>query len=48
MPAYERGDYVKVEFQDVPNVIGEWMWVRVHRCHEEKQLVRNSGERASQ
>lgn len=27
MPTYERGDYVKVEFQDETTVIGEWMWV---------------------
>lgn len=39
MPTYERGDYVKVEFQDEPNVIGEWMWVRVDHCDDEKQLV---------
>jgi hypothetical protein len=39
MPTYERGDYVKVEFQDETTVIGEWMWVRVHNCDDEKQLV---------
>ena len=39
MPTYERGDYVKVEFQDETNVIGEWMWVRVDHCDDEKQLV---------
>jgi hypothetical protein len=39
MPTYERGDYVKVEFQDETTVIGEWMWVRVHHCDDEKQLV---------
>jgi hypothetical protein len=39
MPAYERGDYVKVEFQDETTVIGEWMWVRVHHCDDAKQLV---------
>jgi hypothetical protein len=39
MPTYARGDYVKVEFQDETTVIGEWMWVRVHHCDDEKQLV---------
>jgi len=39
MPTYARGDYVKVEFQDETNVIGEWMWVRVDHCDDEKQLV---------
>ncbi len=39
MPTYERGDYVKVEFPDEATGIGEWMWVRVHHCDEEKQLV---------
>ena len=40
MARFDRGDYVKVEFdsavQDLP---GEWMWVRVHRCDEERQVV---------
>ena len=39
MPTYEAGDYVQVEFQDETTVIGEWMWVRVHHCDDEKQLV---------
>ena len=38
-PPYERGDYVKVEFTDETTGIGEWMWVCVTRCDEEKQLV---------
>ena len=38
-PLYERGDYVKVEFTDETTGIGEWMWVCVTRCDEEKQLV---------
>jgi hypothetical protein len=37
--SYDRGDYVKVEFPDETTGIGEWMWVRVTRCDEEKQLV---------
>jgi len=36
---YERGDYVKVEYPDETTGIGEWMWVRVHHCDDEKQLV---------
>jgi hypothetical protein len=39
MPTYNRGDYVKVEFPDEATGIGEWMWVRVHHCDDEKQLV---------
>jgi len=35
----ESGDYVKVEFPDPATGIGEWMWVRVSRCDEEKQVV---------
>jgi len=38
-PSYERGDYVKVEFADETTGIGEWMWVRVTRCDEQKKLV---------
>lgn len=38
-PIYESGDYVKVEFPDETTGIGEWMWVRVHHCDENKQLV---------
>ena len=38
-PSYERGDYVKVEFPDETTGIGEWMWVRVTRCDEQKKLV---------
>jgi hypothetical protein len=36
---YELGDYVKVEFLDETIGIGEWMWIRVTRCDEEKQVV---------
>ena len=39
MPTYERGDYVKVEFPDEATGVGEWMWVRVHHCDDEKKLV---------
>ena len=39
MARYEHGDYVKVEFPDETTGIGEWMWVRVHRCDDEKQIV---------
>lgn len=39
MRSYEPGDYVKVEFQDEATGIGEWMWVRVRRCDDAKQLV---------
>jgi hypothetical protein len=36
---YERGDYVKVEFSDETTGIGEWMWVRVRECDDERRLV---------
>jgi hypothetical protein len=38
-PTYAPGDYVKVEFPDKTTGIGEWMWVRVSRCDEKKQVV---------
>jgi hypothetical protein len=36
---YERDDYVKVEFSDETTGIGEWMWIRVEGCDDEKRLV---------
>ena len=40
MARFDRGDYVKVEFDsEVRGLPGEWMWVRVHRCDEERQVV---------
>jgi hypothetical protein len=36
---YERGDYVKIEFPDETTGIGEWMWVRVERCDDERHLI---------
>jgi len=39
MPIYAQGDYVKVEFRDETTRLDEWMWVRVTRCDQEKQLV---------
>lgn len=39
MHGYERGDYVKVEFPDEATGVGEWMWIRVQRCDDEKRLV---------
>lgn len=38
-PHYGRGDYVKVEFPDETRGIGEWMWVRVTGCDEQKELL---------
>jgi hypothetical protein len=38
-PAFQPGDFVKVEFPDEATGIGEWMWVRVTRCDEDKQLI---------
>ena len=39
MPTYQRGDYIKVEFPDETTGVGEWLWVRVHHCDDEKKLV---------
>lgn len=40
MARFDRGDYVKVEFESGDRALpGEWMWVRVHRCDEERQMV---------
>jgi len=39
VPTYQRGDCVKVEFPDETAGIGEWLWVRVDYCDDEKKLV---------
>ena len=39
MPRYDPGDFIKVEFPDAVTGIGEWMWMRVHHCDDEKKLV---------
>ena len=40
MARFDRGDYVKVEFENgVQGLPGEWMWVRVNHCDEERQVV---------
>jgi hypothetical protein len=40
VPRYERGDFIKVEFDsDVQGLPGEWMWVRVDHCDEKRQLM---------
>ena len=39
MPRYQPGDYVKVEFKDADEPLGEWMWVRVESCDERKRMV---------
>ena len=36
MPAYEHGDYVKVEFPDETTGVGEWMWMIVD--HTDRNL----------
>lgn len=38
-PAYESGDYVKVEFPDEDTGIAEWMWMRVDYQDDAKRLV---------
>ena len=39
MPKYQPGDYIKVEFKDESDPIGEWMWVIVDRADDEHRLV---------
>ena len=39
MATYNVGDYVKVEFPYEATGISEWMWLRVSRCDEEKELA---------
>jgi hypothetical protein len=39
MSKYQPGDYVKVEFPDEKTGVGEWMWVRVTSCDDERRLV---------
>jgi|SRR5580692_6343639 hypothetical protein len=39
MASYDPGDFIKVEFPDAASGIGEWMWIRVHHCDDEKKLV---------
>jgi len=39
MTAYEQGDYIKVEYPDETTGVGEWMWVRVHRCGDARWIV---------
>jgi hypothetical protein len=36
---YAKGDYVKVEFSDHVTGIGEWMWVKVDHCDDEKRIL---------
>ena len=38
-PTFERGDYIKVEFPDETTGIGEWMWMIVDHCDDEKRVV---------
>jgi hypothetical protein len=39
MAKYEEGDFIKVDFPDDDTGVGEWMWVRVHHCDDERKLV---------
>ena len=39
MSKYEHGDYVKIEFPDEATGVGEYMWVCVQRCDEDKKLI---------
>ena len=36
---YEAGDYIKVEFKDEGDPVGEWMWVRIESCDDKNRLV---------
>ena len=39
MARYSRGDYVKVEFPDEGTGVGEWMWIRVEVCDDDRKLI---------
>jgi hypothetical protein len=39
MPSFDPGDYVKVEFKDELEPVGEWMWMRIESVDEEKRLI---------
>ncbi len=39
MPKYQPGDYIKVEFKDANEPLGEWMWVIVDHADDEKRIV---------
>jgi hypothetical protein len=39
VPKYSKGDYIKVEFPDEVTGVGEWMWLRVHRCDDANKIV---------
>ncbi len=36
---YEKGGYIKVNFEETEGPIGEWMWVRVESCDDRRCLV---------
>ncbi len=39
MPNYKPGDYIKVEFKDKDDPIGEWMWVIVDHADDDERIV---------
>ena len=39
LPRYAKGDFVKVEFPNELTSVSEWMWVHVHRCDDDGQIV---------
>jgi len=39
MPAYEKGDFVKVEFPSEAGGISERMWLRVQSCDDAQRLI---------
>jgi hypothetical protein len=39
LATYEKGHFVKVEFPDELSGVSEWMWVHVHRCGDDRQIV---------
>jgi hypothetical protein len=39
MPRFDPGDYVKVEFKDELEPVGEWMWVRVESSDDDHRFV---------
>jgi len=39
MARYALRGYVKVEFKDADEAVGEWLWVRVESCDDARQIV---------
>jgi hypothetical protein len=39
MGVYKQGEYIKIEVRDETSGQGEWMWMLVDHCDDERRLV---------